>query len=91
MTQVNYEFIFGILYIELCYKEPSYLDIDPTRHRRRMEDIKTMMLEDELMAMLICDICERNNCRLDYCTYCEDQCFFKKRSKPFFHFYLIRN
>ena len=73
---------FWKLNLNKIIKESLNSDIDPIRHRRRMEDIKTMMLEDELMAMLICDICERNNCRLDYCTYCDDQCF-KKRSNLF--------
>jgi hypothetical protein len=43
------------------------------KHKRSLKDVERLMAEDELMSMLICDVCEKHVCVPKYCGYC-DQC-----------------
>lgn len=41
------------------------------RERRSLKDVEKMMIEDEFMALLICEACGRHSCIPDYCRYCD--------------------
>ena len=49
----------------------NFLKVDnPLRSKRSLKDVEKMMLEDEIMAMLICEMCERHACMPQYCGFC---------------------
>ena len=39
--------------------------------KRRIQDVEKLMIEDEFMSFLICEICERETCFPKYCRSCE--------------------
>jgi hypothetical protein len=44
------------------------------RFKRTLKDVEKLMLEDELMAMLICEMCEKHACVPQYCRFCRVEC-----------------
>jgi hypothetical protein len=52
-----------------------------TRFKRTLKDVEKLMLEDELMAMLICEMCEKHACVPQYCRYCRAECDLSSNSK----------
>lgn len=46
------------------------------RSKRRLQDVEKLMIEDEVMSYLICDVCEKYMCDPKYCRFCS-QCILK--------------
>lgn len=46
------------------------------RSKRRLQDVEKLMIEDEILSYLICDVCEKHKCDPNYCRFCT-QCIFK--------------
>ena len=45
----------------------------PQRSKRRLQDVEKLMVEDEVMSYLICEVCEKHTCDPKYCRFCS-QC-----------------
>lgn len=51
-----------------------------SRSKRRLQDVEKMIVEDELMSFLICDMCEKYACNPNYCKFCP-QCTIEENGK----------
>lgn len=58
------------------------------RSKRRIQDVEKMIIEDELMSLLICDMCEKYACTPNYCKYCS-QCTIENNGLKIFSFFII--
>lgn len=50
------------------------------RSKRRLQDVEKLMIEDEVLSYLICDVCEKHTCDPKYCRFCS-QCMLKFNGK----------
>lgn len=50
------------------------------RSKRRLQDVEKLMIEDEVLSYLICDVCEKHTCDPKYCRFCS-QCILKFNGK----------
>lgn len=44
------------------------------REKRRLQDVEKLMIEDEVLSYLVCDVCDKYKCEPKYCRYCSP-CF----------------
>jgi hypothetical protein len=42
-----------------------------TKQKRSIDDVEKMIIEDEFMSFLICDMCVNENCQSSYCQACQ--------------------
>lgn len=61
----------------------------PRREKRRLQDVEKLMIEDEVLSYLVCDVCEKHKCELKYCRFC-NQCVFKFPGKKNSFFYSLK-
>jgi hypothetical protein len=60
-----------------------------SRFKRTLMDVQKLMLEDELMAMLICEVCEKHSCVPSYCGFCYDCALASSNNKGLTIYYFI--
>lgn len=51
-------------------KNDDYKKVHQQRSKRRLQDVEKLMIEDEVLSYLICDMCGKKSCSMDYCQYC---------------------
>ena len=55
------------------------------RFKRRLQDVEKLMINDDFMALLICDLCEKNDCEPEYCSFCKACVVDQQKSKFITH------